>query len=862
MKVLHRPTIVISGTRQRPVLEVYFDINDTVADAWVRSLPQRHWEPSRRCWVVTGMGDAEVPDIFDVIDFEGHRDTIDGLVRPLAFASDHATYPVAVHPRLWGREKVKARVGADSVWRDDVCLARAEHVTSDWCDNAPQANPEPAKLPKPSSAVLNFDGTIDGLRGVPLVDLSSVSGDAAISFYSLGIENVYDLLHTVPRRYIDMSNPLPIKSGVVGEKVAIVGHVSKVTKPDHKGGMGRATITDGEGTRLYCRWFNAGWAVRRLTEGAHVMVYGTLEEFATDSGFRGMAMTNPLLEMLDRSHSQGVIGIYPASAKYELTTWQSYNAANEAATRLGDMADTVPAAFLKRRGLLSRSDAFKAVHSPSSLEEADAGRARLAYDELLRLQLALLVARKQQSEERGIALNGDGRLTTQLLNRLPFALTMDQNEAVDDILRDGMSTHAGARLLQGEVGSGKTLVALLGMLNAVEAGYQTALVTPTEILANQHHAEIVSRTEGIVHRNGTPINVALLTNKVTGKARKAVLAGLADGSVDIVVGTQALLATAVEFKSLAMVVVDEQHRFGVEQRDALRSKGADGRLPDLLYASATPIPRTAALTIFGDLDTSIIATMPPGRTPVATQSFETAPLGDPHHPVWSHLRQEVAAGRQAFVVCPLVSESQTREATAAVQTAETLSRGALAGLRVGVATGKQKADERHEVMARFERGELDVLVATTVIEVGVNVPNATVMVILGADKFGIAQLHQLRGRVGRGQWPGTCYLVAQPRTKNGEQRLKALVDSTNGFELAELDLQIRGTGSLLGADQSGAAREMRVADILNDVELVTWAKADAAEVVASDPKLDRHPALRAEIVRALGDEAREWLAKS
>lgn len=859
---MQRPQIVIQGTTLRPVLHVTFDIGDTEADAWVRALPERHWDGAGRHWVVTAIGDATVPDNFLVVGRDGLRYDIYDFVKPIAAQSDHDTYATFVHPRLWGRDKVRSRVGADSLWRDDVCLSRPEHVTADWCLDAPRNAPTPEPTPPSNISPLRFDGTIDGLRGVPLVDLKSVSGDSAMAFYAMGIENVYDLLHTVPRRYIDMSNPLPIASTSVGEKVAIVGNVVKVVKPNHKGGMGRATIEDAHKTRIYCRWFNAGWAVRRLTEGDNVLIYGTVEEFATDSGFKGRAMTNPMLEMLDRSHSQGVIGVYPASAKHELTTWQSYNAANEAARRLGDMADTIPQDILDSHGLMSRTDAFKAVHNPQSLEEAQRGRDRLAYDELLRLQLALLVARAQHGQERGIAYNGDGHLVEQLVNSLPFDFTADQQAAIDDILRDGLSMQAGSRVLQGEVGSGKTIVSAIGMLNAVEAGHQAAMVAPTEILANQHYEDISDKLEGIVHRTGRDLNVALLTNKVTGKARKAVLAGLADGTIDIVVGTQALFADAVEFESLALVVVDEQHRFGVEQRNSMKSKGSKGRLPDLIYASATPIPRTALMTVFGDLDTSIIKTMPPGRIPVATAHHETAPLGDRWHPVWAHIRSEVEAGHQAFVVCPMVTESLVKEAAAATQTAEQLSTGALAGLRIGVVTGKQKPDERHEVMGQFERGELDVLVATTVIEVGVNVPNATAMVILGADRFGIAQLHQLRGRVGRGQWPGTCYLVAQPRTSTGEQRIQALVDSTNGFELSELDLAIRGAGSILGADQSGTARDMRVADILNDVELVNWAKADAKMLTDGDPKLDRSPALRAEFSRALGPDAAEWLTSA
>lgn len=856
---MQTPEVVIYGSRIRPVLYVTFDINDVQAAEWVRGLPERRWNGDAKRWEVTALGDAVVPSHWTVVNWDDTPGDIAPLMRPVAETSDHDLYTVAVHPRLAGRDKVRAHVGADCVWRDDVCLARPEHVTAQWCDGAPMHAPAPPKVAGPTTPPLRFDGTIDGLRGVPLVDLTCVSGDSAMSFYAMGIENVYDLLHNVPRRYIDMSNPLPISDTIVGDKVAIVGKVIKVVKPSHTGSMGRATIEDAARTRIYCRWFNAGWAVRRLAVGDNVLIYGTMEEFVSETEFRGRAMTNPMLEMLDRSHSQGVIGVYPASAKHELTTWQSYNAANEAARRLGDMSDTVPAKFRTAHGLMERTEAFRAVHNPQSLEEARRGRDRLAYDELLRLQLALLVARAQHSDEQGIAYAGDGFLVGQYLSRQPFELTEDQQRAIDDAIRDGKSSRAGARVLQGDVGSGKSAVSFVAMLNAVEAEHQAAMVAPTEVLASQHYEGIRADVAGMVHRNGSPVTVALLTNKVTGARRKEVLAGLAGGDIDIVVGTQALFADKVEFDSLALVVVDEQHRFGVEQRNSMKSKGSGGRLPDLLYASATPIPRTALMTVFGDLDASIIAQMPPGRTPVATTCHKTAPLADQHHPVWAHVRSQVAEGRQTFVVCPLVAKSQTKEAAAAEETADKLSNGALRGLRVGVVTGKQKPDERRATMDAFAAGDIDVLVATTVIEVGVNVPNATIMVILGADRFGIAQLHQLRGRVGRGQHPGTCYLVGEPRTKTGEQRLEALERTTNGFELSELDLAIRGAGSLLSGDQSGAARDLRVANIIEDTELVAWAKADAKELIAGDPKLERHAALRGEITRALGDDAAQWL---
>ena len=385
------------------------------------------------------------------------------------------------------------------------------------------------------------------------------------------------------------------------------------------------------------------------------------------------------------------------------------------------------------------------------------------------------------------------------------------------------------------------------------------MIAPNEILALQHFEDVAGSLSGLCKDDGQPVVVKLLTGKVTGRARKEVVAGIADGTVDVVIGTHALLDEKVVFHDLTVAVIDEQHRFGVEQRAALRSKGS--RVPDVLYASATPVPRTAVLTTFGDLDLSVLDEMPPGRTPVHTFKIDPdqADLMDANSAAWHAVRTAVNGGNQAFVVTPLVTASATREAAAAHATAEQLAIGALAGLRIGVVTGKDTPADRHGVMADFTAGRLDVLVSTTVIEVGVNIPNATVMVILGAEKFGLAQLHQLRGRVGRGKHPGRCILVADPRTATAQQRLQAIVSTTDGFALAELDLEIRGAGQVLGTNQSGRGRDLRVASVVKDTKLLAWAKEDAAALTRDDPRLARRPGLRAEIAAAVGDEAAAWL---
>jgi ATP-dependent DNA helicase RecG len=427
------------------------------------------------------------------------------------------------------------------------------------------------------------------------------------------------------------------------------------------------------------------------------------------------------------------------------------------------------------------------------------------------------------------------------------------------------------RLLQGDVGAGKTLVAVSAMLVAVQGGHQGALMAPTEVLAEQHAVGIRRLLEGLrVPADDTldgerDVRVELLTSSVTAEKRRDILAGLADGKVDIAIGTHALIQETVNFHSLGVVVVDEQHRFGVEQRAALRAKGEDGgAVPDVLVMTATPIPRTAAMTVYGDLDVSVLDEKPPGRTPIVTRSADGP---EAEEEVWSDVRAQVAAGRQAYVVCPLIEESEKLEVASAEETVERLMSTELEGLRIGLLHGRMSSADKEAVMDRFRNGDTDVLVATTVIEVGVDVPNATVMVILDADRFGIAQLHQLRGRVGRGRHASNCWLVTTPSEKADEMipdsnpRIDALVESDDGFYLAEVDLELRGEGTLMNKDQKGRS-DLKLASLRRDRELVQLARETAYEIVDSDPELADHPELRQELGLFLRPEDEEFLFKS
>ncbi len=533
---------------------------------------------------------------------------------------------------------------------------------------------------------------------------------------------------------------------------------------------------------------------------------------------------------------------------------------------------------------MDRTTAFNHIHRPASPDEPEPARRRLAFDELFRLQLALVLRQARlQRDARGIRHVVDGgwrdggegpgpgagvTLVGEFISRLPFSLTRAQREAMEAIAADLAGPLPMHRLLQGDVGSGKTVVALAAMLTAAQGGHQAALMAPTEVLAEQHAEEVRSLLAGLtVPDPGTleghrPLGVALLTNRTTASERGVIHAGLTDGTVDILVGTHALLTDRVSFSSLGVVVIDEQHRFGVEQRAALRAKGrgedGTGRDPDLLVMTATPIPRTAAMVVFGDLDMTIIDELPPGRQPVATRWLRT-PLEAEE--AWSRVRHEVAEGRRAFVVCPLVEGSDRVQATSAVAEAERLAQTELAGLRVGLLHGQLPAAAKERVMAEFRSGAVQVLVATTVIEVGVDIPEASVMVVEDADRFGIAQLHQLRGRVGRGNEPAWCYLLSENEAPEAEARLSAMESTTDGFALAEVDLQLRGEGTILGARQKGRS-DLRLARLIGDQDLVVRAREMAVSLVGEDPSLAEHELLADELRIFIDDDEAEFLFKS
>ncbi|HAZ32980.1 MAG TPA: DNA helicase RecG, partial [Acidimicrobiaceae bacterium] len=616
-------------------------------------------------------------------------------------------------------------------------------------------------------------------------------------------------------------------------------------------------VGDGTGT-LRITFFNQPWRARQLTVGLVVAIHGKVEDY------RGsLQMTNPVVDLIgDRTGR--IVPIYPQSEKVRITTWELAALVDQALRRCESrgLADPLSIADQERLGLIGRFEAVKSIHGPDSMADATAARRRLAFDELLRVQVEL-VRRKRELERtsQGIEHVVGGELVERFVGALPFPLTAAQRRAFDEIASDMASPQPMHRLLQGDVGAGKTIVAVAALLNAVSGGHQGALMAPTEVLAEQHGSGVKALLDGLVVVDGgnlfgeRPLRVELLTNRVTGQDRREVLAGLADGSVDIVIGTHALIQEGVEFGSLGAVVVDEQHRFGVEQRAALRAK-SDGVVPDLLVMTATPIPRTAAMTVYGDLEVSALDELPPGRTPIATH-WAAGPLSEAN--VWASVRDEVETGRQAYVVCPLIEESENLEVASAEETFEQLATGELSNVRVGLLHGRMSSAEKEATMEAFRARELDVLVATTVIEVGVDVPNATVMVVLDADRFGIAQLHQLRGRVGRGEHASTCWLMTTSEDAN--PRIEALVASTDGFELAEIDLELRGEGTLMSSAQKGRS-DLRLASLRRDRELIEQAREVAFRIIDNDPELAQSNVLRSEITLLLSEREGDYLTKS
>jgi ATP-dependent DNA helicase RecG len=676
--------------------------------------------------------------------------------------------------------------------------------------------------------------------------LRGVGPRAAETLHKLGIFTLQDLLEYLPFRYEDRRHFRSISDAKPGETLTLKGKIVELSEDRRKGHFSivRAALSDGkQAIRLI--WFNQKWIKTTLQKhSGEVIVFGQVK----DATF-GLEMASPEYELIAADASpEDFARITPIYRLKDGVPQKLVRraAASAVAAMPADLPDMLPNSLLKRFGLVSREKAYRGAHFPETEEEFAQSRRRLVFDEFLLMQVSLAMRHAENGIEPGISFDIPENLVKEMRSVLPFDFTEAQKRVIRDIFRDMKRPHPMNRLLQGDVGSGKTAVAATAILAAVRSGYQAALMAPTEILAEQHYGNLKHLFEPL------GVDVELLVGKQTPTQKKKAIERTSSGVAHVAIGTHALIQEGVSFNKLGLVVVDEQHRFGVLQRGALRMKGYGN--PDVLVMTATPIPRTLTLTLYGDLDLSVIDEMPPGRKPIKTHWKMPTERGEVYRTVRKLIDD---TGAQVYFVCPLVSESEKMLAQAAEEIYKQLSEGAFSGLRVGLLHGQMKSKDKEAAMESFRWHDLDVLVSTTVIEVGVDVPNANIMVIEDANRFGLAQLHQLRGRVGRGERQSFCILIGTASTSDAESRLRVMVDTTDGFRIAEEDLKIRGPGELYGTKQSGDLG-LKLADLLKDGRVLEEARQAALEIVAKDPKLQaaEHRGIRAALTEGNVESAR------
>jgi ATP-dependent DNA helicase RecG len=698
----------------------------------------------------------------------------------------------------------------------------------------------------------------------------------------MGIRTVGDLLGHYPRRYIDRSSVQRIRDLTLGQPATVLGHVRSVAKRRTRRGQSMVTVTldDGSGT-LDLAYFNQPWAASIYRQGAEVAAWGTVTRYG-----RRLQLANQEAEVLgDRErglvHTGRITPIHPAAEGVSTRTIREL--IFRALERLPSIPDPMPEDLLEEEGLVDLDAAMRGVHFPEGDRELGRSIERLKFDELFMLELGVAFRKHRvESERNGVVHVSESELTERLVATLPFEPTKAQSRAIDEVGAAMAMSRPMNALLQGDVGSGKTLVALHACLVAIASGHQAAIMAPTEVLAGQHARSVAALLEGVgaapylagpaqprsapegqatllvepspSEEGRSGVRYALLTSAVTGKDRVRILAGIADGGVDLVVGTHALVQEAVSFRDLSLAVVDEQHRFGLHQRMALKGKG--GGEIDVLIMTATPIPRTLALTYYGDLDVIVLDEMPKGRQPIGTAAART---DADRAAAYDLVRREVGAGSQAFVVCAAIDEGNRTQVRAAEAEAGRLAAEVFPDLRVALLHGRMRPKEKDRVMEEFRTGGANVLISTTVIEVGVDVPNATVMLVENAERFGLAQLHQLRGRIGRGEAASFCVLFDESEETNVEARARidAMARTTDGFELADEDLRLRGEGTLFDTRQSGMP-DLKLARLSEDLDLVKRARGRAFDLVERDPELEAHPAMLDEL-RQRFEGSIEWL---
>lgn len=681
----------------------------------------------------------------------------------------------------------------------------------------------------------------------PVQYLKGIGPKKAEVLNSVGIKTIEDILYYLPRKYLDRSTFTPINQLQPNTQATVIGKVEALGVRKGRKNRFQVILKDKTGY-LNLIWFANLKYVQNAFEAEDVVIASGEVSF-----YNGLQMAHPEFEIISGNgdeliHSGGVIPVYPSTArlrKLNLDSRGFRRILKPFLERVEQMVEeTLPEPIVTEQRLLPLYLALKNIHFPENLAVAEQARQRLAFDELFYLELMLALRKKRLTDSsEGIVFQKPGSLIKQLLNKLPFKLTEAQRKVLREIANDMLSKKPMNRLLQGDVGSGKTIVALISMMMAVESGYQAAFMAPTEILAEQHYLTVHKLAEEL------GIKIVLLTSSVPKKEKESILGQISLGEASLVIGTQALIQEKVKFYRLGLAVIDEQHRFGVMQRALLRQKGHQ---PDVLIMTATPIPRTLALTAYGDLDVSVIDQLPPGRKPIETilRDEKTRPE------VYRLLDKKISQGRQVYIVYPLIEETEKLDLKAATEAYEKLSKEVFPNHRVGLIHGRIKNTDREATMQKFRKGEFDILVSTTVIEVGVDVPNASIMVIEHAERFGLSQLHQLRGRVGRGAEQSYCFLMANyPLSQDARDRLQALCSSTDGFKIAELDLKLRGPGEFFGTKQHGLP-ELKVADLIRDLKLLYEARRWAFKIIEEDPFLQKevNQLLRTHFLRRYKDK--------
>lgn len=705
----------------------------------------------------------------------------------------------------------------------------------------------------------NYDQTLLSLRSVPLSEYEYIRSDSESTakanarkaakaknkrsllqkLTAVGVDTAFDLLHYFPLRHIDRSKPQLIKSLSPGDEATVVAVVAD-KGANYEKNFVFFVVEDAAGTRMRLTFFHQTWMIHMFSKGDEVIVHGKFGFFNNSP-----SISSPKMDKVGDKRAQlPLIPVYPQSAKQELTTWDILALVKETLGRMEStpLAEPLSSDVVEKYRIPSRNDAYRNIHIPDSKDTFTDANRRLIYEELLRLQLYIQQQKNDATSRAGLAQ--DAPVTPSLdtwQSRLPYELTNAQKRATAAIRENMASGSPMHRLVQGDVGSGKSSIAAFTVFLTVDNGHQAALLAPTEILAEQLHNGILSDSEGLISpRTGKPMNVKFLGGKTRAKEARETRAALESGEIDIIVGTHALLTETTVYADLGTVVIDEQHRFGVEQRTKLRNARSDGFSPDMLVMTATPIPRSSAMVLYGDLDITILDELPPGRTPIETiwlREEAQRAIQRPQLEAWNDIKEQVAQGHQAYIVASLVEDNEKIAAQSVEDAYETLSEGIFAGYRLGMVHGKQKRDDRESVMAAFAAGNIDILVSTTVIEVGVNVPNSTIMVVLDPGRFGISQLHQIRGRVGRSSFASRCYLIGETKTDDGEFRLNALVESTDGFYLSEKDLELRGEGTLFSTKQSGQS-DLYLAKINEHLHILEVAKEDAVNILKDDPHLE------------------------